>query len=93
MAIKIDLEKAYDILYQEFIRDTLVEVGLNEEWIRNIMRCMETYRMSLLWNGENIDYFKPNRGIWQGDVMSPYIFVLCIERLSYIIYREIFEGA
>ena len=52
MAIKIDLEKAYDRFSWDFIRDTLMEIGLNSEWIRNIMKCIETPSMSILLNGE-----------------------------------------
>ncbi|XP_073046080.1 uncharacterized protein [Primulina eburnea] len=93
MAIKIDLEKAFDRLSWEFIRETLTDVGLNKEWIRNIMNCITTSRLSILWNGEQMDWIKPNRGIRQGDSISPYIFVLCIERLSHIICEAVNNGS
>ena len=48
MAIKIDLEKAYDQLSWDFIRDTIMEVGLNQTWTRNLMHCIESSRMSIL---------------------------------------------
>lgn len=92
MAIKIDLEKAYDRLSWKFIRETLRETGMNELWVRNIMSCIESTRMALLWNGERTDWFIPGRGIRQGDSLSPYIFVLCIERLSHMINHSIREG-
>lgn len=63
MIFKIDLEKAYDRLDWNFIRDTLHEVGLNSNWVKNIMACIETTRLSLLWEGERTEYFKPGRGI------------------------------
>lgn len=72
MVIKIDLEKAYDRLDWDFIRDTLFEVGLNNTWVRNIMSCIETSRLSILWNGEKLNWFKPERGTRQGDPISPY---------------------
>lgn len=40
--------------------------------------------MKLLWNGEALDEFTPSKGIRQGDSISPYLFVLCIERLFYL---------
>ena len=41
--------------------------------------------MSLVWNGGHTDYFSPFRGIRQEDPLSPYFFVLCMERLSQLI--------
>ena len=84
MLIKIDMEKAYDHLSWSFIRDTLEMLGLLNTWIRSIMNYEETTRMSVLWNGKKMDWFKPTRGICQGAI-SPYLFVLCMERLGHII--------
>ncbi|XP_038688673.1 uncharacterized protein LOC119987842 [Tripterygium wilfordii] len=93
MAIKIDLEKAYDMLSWDFIQDTLTEVGLDDIWVRNIMQCVTTSRMAVIWNGHRLDWFNPSRGIRQGDAISPYLFVLCIERLGHIINRAVSQGA
>lgn len=92
MVIKVDLEKAYDRLSWNFIRDTLRVAGFDESWIRNIMGCVETSRLALLWNGRPREWFYPKRGVRQGDALSPYLFVLCIERLNHLIKRLVEEG-
>lgn len=58
--LKIDLEKAYDRIWWEFIWDTLKEIGLYDDWIRNIMACIETPKMATPWNGKKLDWFHSN---------------------------------
>lgn len=92
MIIKIDLEKAYDRIAWDFIRDTLEDVGFDRVWIRNIRSCIESTTLTLNWNGEQLQPFRPSRGIRQGDSISPFIFVMCIERLSHMIRNLEDEG-
>lgn len=89
MVIKIDLEKAYDRLSWEFIRETMVDIGFPDHLINVIWHCITTPTMQVLWNGEVLETFSPSRGIRQGDPISPYLFVLCIERLFQAIEKEI----
>lgn len=92
MVLKLDLEKAYDRLSWSFIRSTLREVGFSHDWIRNIMGCIETAQLAPLWKGKQLDWVKPTRGIRQGDALSPYIFVLCMERLGHLIHDMVDAG-
>ena len=57
MTIKIDLEKAYDHLSWKFIEKTLEGLGFPGVWVRNIMHCITTSRMSVLCNGKKLEYF------------------------------------
>ncbi|XP_056688793.1 uncharacterized protein [Spinacia oleracea] len=89
MAIKIDFEKAYDRLRWSFIRDTLMQMNLPLLLINVIMECVTTSNLHVLWNGEPSQSFKPGRGIRQGDPLSPYLFVMCMERLYQTIEEAI----
>ncbi|CAA7027588.1 unnamed protein product [Microthlaspi erraticum] len=89
MLLKLDLEKAYDRIHWEFLEDSLRAAGFSESWIQWVMQCVSGPSMSLLWNGEKTDSFKPLRGLRQGDPLSPYLFVLCMERLCHMIDRAI----
>jgi len=81
MVTKVDLEKACDRLNWDFIRETLVLAGIPRDMVALIMACIETNSLSVLWNCIVADKFLPARGIRQGDSFSPYIFMLCSERL------------
>ncbi|XP_057755722.1 uncharacterized protein LOC130974897 [Arachis stenosperma] len=48
--------------------------------------------ISLMWNSNRLDGFQPKRGLRQGDPMSPYLFVICMERLSCLIARKVEVG-
>ncbi|KAL4333656.1 hypothetical protein GQ457_07G010760 [Hibiscus cannabinus] len=92
MAIKIDLEKAYDRLEWGFIQDTLFDLGLPSKLCKLIMHCISTVSLQILWNGSVTDSFSPSRGIRQGDPLSPYIFVLFLERLVQTVAEAVSLG-
>ena len=56
------------------------------------MQCVTTPSMAILWNGSKFDNFLPSRGIHQGDPISPYLFVLCVERLSHLSNEAVKSG-
>lgn len=45
------------------------------------MCCIESVSFSININGHLSETWKPERGIKQGDRVSPYIFILCINFL------------
>ena len=51
MAIKLDLEKAYDCLEWSFIRDTLKLFRLPSKLISLIMSCISFLAIYILFNG------------------------------------------
>ncbi|KAH9666253.1 reverse transcriptase domain-containing protein [Citrus sinensis] len=69
MAIKVDLEKAYDKLSWNFISETLTELALPLDLIRLIMECITSTSMNILWHGELTDDFSPSRGVRQDDLL------------------------
>ncbi|XP_048493650.1 uncharacterized protein LOC125494124 [Beta vulgaris subsp. vulgaris] len=89
MAIKIDLTKAFDSLEWAFIRETLLGFKFPVKLVNIIMSVITSPSISVLWNGEITNDFLPTRGIRQGDPLSPYIFVLCMERHSQLIHEKV----
>jgi len=89
MAMKIDFKKAYDRLRWSFIKDTIHKMKLPCPLVEVIHMCLTTWLMSVLWNGVPLSLFKPTRGIRQGDPLSPYLFVICMERLAHVIDKAV----
>ena len=92
MAIKIDLEKAYDRLEWHFIMDVLELYRLPPSLIKLIMSCVSSSSISVLLNGGKLEPFHPFRGIRQGDPLSPYLFIMCMEVLGFLISRRCEEN-
>lgn len=92
IVIKIDLEKAYDRISWSFLRQMLELAQLPTKLINVIMKCQTMGRMDLTMNGSSAGKFMPSRGIKQGDPLSPYLFVICMELLSHIIQTEVQAG-
>lgn len=44
--------------------------------------------ISVVFNGGGLDHFQPSRGIRQGDPLSPYLLILCMEVLGAFIVEK-----
>ena len=88
MAIKIDLEKAYDRIEWSFIREMLTLFNFPENLIKLIMSCVTSMSTSFLFSGGSLDHFLPSRGIVQDGPLSPYLFILCMEFLGHLVEEK-----
>lgn len=90
MMIKIDLKKAFDRLKWNLFNKAMEMWGFFNEFRWMIRSYLSSVHFSLLINGSG--FFKPERGIRQGDPLSPILFNLCSEILSRLLLKEEDQG-
>lgn len=56
------------------------------------MSCVTSTSFQIILNGDLSDSFNAHRGIRQGDPLSPYLFVLCMEKPSHLICTAVDIG-
>ena len=77
----VDIGKAFDSLEHNFILATLFRFDFGKDFIQWIRTLLCHGSSCVMNNGQSTDYFNLERRARQGDPLSPYIFILCLEVL------------
>ncbi|CAN0904410.1 LINE-1 retrotransposable element ORF2 protein [Linum grandiflorum] len=86
MALKLDMEKAYDRLEWDYLFEAMSRLGFHNKFTSWIKACVTSVTYSINLNGRRFGYIKPSRGLRQGDPLSPLLFAICSEGLSSIFH-------
>ncbi|KAL9688405.1 hypothetical protein QQ045_032826 [Rhodiola kirilowii] len=92
LVIKLDFWKAYDSVSWEYLELIQKSMGFGSKWMNWMKACYSSANMAVLINGSPSKDFPMQRGLRQGDLLSPFLFLLAAEGLSRILDKVAGEG-
>lgn len=80
------------MMSRPFMNNVLIEVGTPNNMRYITMKSILPVKICVLWNGKKGDYFETEKGLRQGDPISPYQIVLCMDKLFHLIMEQVDKG-
>ena len=94
MFFKVDFEKAYEVW--SFLDQVMAKMGFGKKWRAWILGCVSTVSILVLVNGAPTLQFRISKGLRQGCPLSPFLFNLVVEALSFFlclaVSQNLFKG-
>ena len=83
----IDYKKAYDMVPHSWISECLEMFGIANNVQDFLNNSMKSWKLELNASGKTLGEVDIRRGIFQGDSLSPLLFVLCMVPLTWLLRR------
>ena len=75
----LDFEKAFGSVDNGFMMKVLTAFGCGSDFCKWIETLYKNIKSTVCINGKLAKWFPVERGCRQGDPVSPYLFVMCVE--------------
>ena len=87
----VDYRKAYDMVPHSWILECLKSLGISDNIQLFLEKTMKTWRVELTCANQQLGEVNIKRGIFQGDALSPLLFVVAMIPLTHVL-RKIKSG-
>lgn len=92
MDLKLDISKACDQINWIFLYEDMGKIGFSQKIIRMVKLMVETIKYSVMANGLSWENFGEEMELRQGDLISPYLFIMVVEVLGRAFLRKMEGG-
>ncbi|KAJ9541443.1 hypothetical protein OSB04_027949 [Centaurea solstitialis] len=92
LVFKVDFAQAFDSVNWNFLFSIMKQMGFGLKWCSWIKGCLTSASISVLVNGSPTEEFHMERGLRQGDPLSPFLFLIIGEALQVMILEACNKG-
>nr|GEX57649.1 hypothetical protein [Tanacetum cinerariifolium] len=92
LLFKVDFEKAFNSINWNFLDNILNQMNFRDKWRWWIRGCLKSARVSVLVNESPTQEFNMEKGLRQGDPLSPFLFIIIVEALYVAILEASYSG-
>ncbi|XP_071700547.1 uncharacterized protein [Rutidosis leptorrhynchoides] len=89
LIFKVDFEKEFDCLNWDILMEVMEIMVFGVKWRGWIRSCLSSASISVLVNGTPTSEFKMEKGIRQGDPLSPFLFIIVAEGLNVLAKKAV----
>lgn len=79
--LKINLQKAYDFVEWPYLEQMLLALGFPNLFTKWVVLCVKTVSYAIIVNKTASQHFAANKGLRQGDPISPLLFTIAMKYL------------
>jgi hypothetical protein len=89
---KLDISKAFDLVSWAFLLEVMRKMGFGMIWCDMISGLLATFSTQILMNGVPREFIAHQRGLRQGDPLSPILFILVMDILARLVQKSLEDG-
>ena len=87
LVLKLDYEKAFDKVNLDFLMEILQKRNFGPVWTKWIYQITHMGSVGVKVNGVDSDFFVTNKGLRQGDPISPLLFNIVVDVLTRMLIK------